>query len=599
MKQRNDKVELYVSDLRGRSNNANNLAKYDRNFRYYEGTLGTSTRSIRNAPPLGMNYIDESVEWDTSVSPNENIIRSVIDTLVAKMSELKIRPFFNPIKGNYKTRKIVKQMQIFFDDYFEKQNILNKVNYETFRNALIFDTGYVFINPWSLSLHTIKPTEIAYYGAEDHYGDITKVMLSFRDFPGSLIEKWTMLKAPKDDKFFYNVELYFDSDEKEYRIYIDQKLERKGHWVKPVPIVKLHYSNPVIGGKSTSIVDLLFPMQKNLNKLNALIKECAQLNPASLYFAPEGTNITPQSLDNRVGNMIVYRPIPGVTTPIISTHQEFISEQYIKEREYIKKSMFELVGISQLSAMANKPAGLDSGVALRSMENIEADRFGVLVNNIIRCYIDISRLMIEIFPEDAELLPTDISRAKIQWKDVIEQSRQIKIQYSAATLFSRDPAEKLQQIMQYSQAGLINPARVGQLIELPDLEEANALNTAAIDAVDQTVEKAIETGIPEIPKFVSYDLLKKQIATEQNKIYGTSDDVDALTNLDMLDKKLFDTMIKEGFVAVDTSTVNNSEMIGGTGITEAPTEMNDVHLAPDANADPEAGVETALTEGGA
>ena len=51
-------------------------------------------------------------------------------------------------------------------------------------------------------------------------------------------------------------------------------------------------------------------------------------------------------------------------------------------------------------------------------------------------------------------------------------SGKMNIQYTAATALSKEPSEKLKQLMQLSQTGLINPAKIATYLDTPDMEEA-------------------------------------------------------------------------------------------------------------------------------
>ena len=88
----------------------------------------------------------------------------------------------------------------------------------------------------------------------------------------------------------------------------------------------------------------------------------------------------------------------------------FINEQYMKTVQILKEQAYELVGISQLSAQSSKPAGLNSGIALTTMEDIESDRFETQLSQVIRAYVDITRVCINVFPASDNILPLDRMR---------------------------------------------------------------------------------------------------------------------------------------------------------------------------------------------
>src|SRR5574344_2111356 len=70
-----------------------------------------------------------------------NVIKSCIDTLVSKISTNKARPYFSTINGSYKSKRIAKQAQKFFDQVYSDQKVYEKIT-QAYRDSCIFSTGY-------------------------------------------------------------------------------------------------------------------------------------------------------------------------------------------------------------------------------------------------------------------------------------------------------------------------------------------------------------------------------------------------------------------------------------------------------------------------
>lgn len=562
--------DVFLNELR--KNTDKKINKYRRNYARYFSTLINDITNLKNAYPLGMNQIDPSQESDTTSSPSTNVVKSVIDTLVSKIASTKVRPFFTPVDSGWETRKILRQMQKFFDDYFDRNDVNKKVTY-AFRDACIFDTGALFLDPFTYGIDKIAPWQFAVIDAEAEYGSITKLLIQFQDYPTSLLKKFGL---KLENRMYCNLELFFDTSDNTIEIYIDKSLKKTVPYKHDdMPIILLHFCHPVTGRRTISIIDELRGIQAEIDILNAKIKEASQLTPANMFFVPDGTNLQVESLNNRTGNVVRYKPIQGVNSPVEVAAPSFISDQYKQLLDYYIQQAYEMVGISTLSSQSKKPSGLDSGVALQSMENIENDRFETQLNNVIRAYVDIAKTMIRIFPENANVLPEEVGRSSIQWADVVEQNNLINIQYSAADAFSKDPNQKLQQLLQMSQAGMIQQNRIASLIELPDLNNSFTMATAATDAVDQCIENALDNDIYEIPRYISYQLLEQEIATVQNMLFAASGQEIYLERINKLDTLLQSEMVKYGFVDIS----NTEEMM----IAENGMASQGVALAPTAS----------------
>ena len=176
---------------------------------------------------------------------------------------------------------------------------------------------------------------------------------------------------------------------------------------------------------------------------------------------------------------------------------------------------YDTVGISQLSAQSKKPSGLNSGVALTTMEDVESDRFETQLNQVIRAYVDVAKTCIRVFDADKDVLPEISNRVSIKWSDIIKESDNMSIQYSGADSLSKDPSTKLQQLQSLATAGVIPSARISQLMQIPDLEMGYSLSNNAIDAVMEVIKECIEDDNFDVPEYVPFELLKEEIINTQ------------------------------------------------------------------------------------
>jgi len=499
------------------------------------------------------------------------------------VASAKVRPYFTPIQGTYNTIKVLKQTQIFFDDLYERIDAVKKITM-AFRDACIFDTGYIFVNPFDYSVMKINPYQASILDAEYHYGKITKALITFEDVPRTILK--SVYKIDQKEPYA-KLDLYIDTEEKKIYLIINggANVVNTVDYNAPIPLVILHYSTPVKGAKTTSIADDLYNIQWNINLINARIKEAATLAPSNLIFVPDGTNINTQNLNNRTGQVIKYKPIPGVGQPVDVAAPAPISPSYQNLLEYYIQKAYEMTGISVLSAQSVNPLGANaSGAALQSMENIESTRFETQLNQVVRAYVDLSKLLIAMLPDNIDILPVEANRSGYTWKDVKEQSNLINIQYSAQSMLSKDPSKRLEQIIQLSQVGLIPQGKIGRFLEMPDLSEVFNIMTVAQDAVDKVIQLAVEQDYYEIPRYVSYDLLAQSITAMQNQLLGAyteknPDTLVALNRINTLDNKLQELLIKQGVIPIQQGDMQVSQSgIAAQGLVEAPNEIDAMNM---------------------
>lgn len=488
-----------------------------RNLRLFTYS-STTTLDISESEVVGFYQRGTfSTSDDTTSAIQENVIASCIETLCSKIASQKVRPFFNTVNGTFKEMQIAKQAQIFFDMLYEENNV-NKIITDAFRNACVFDKGIVKISDDGITNRL--PWNVFFDPREVTYNQITYVAEKLPKTPGRILELKYGIKA--DRNLDYTVYEYYDVMEHIKAIYVQELNKVVTHEYKPniIPYLEIHYTNPVKGDTSQSVVDQLYGIQTQIDELLAVMKDSISVNPGMTLLVPRSSNIKTNMLSNRTGQIIQYDPIPGQTTsPVTYATNDIISPQFVQLLDKLKNDAYEIVGISQLSATSQKPAGLNSGIALNTMEDIESLRFETQLNSVVRLYVDVAKACLDIFPPDIDILPDDLNRANIKWKDIVEARNNMKIQFSAAESLSKDPSEKLKQLVALSQAGVIPQSHIATLMELPDLQSGYNLANNAFNSVYTFIDNVLVSGI--LPDKIPVYLPKNKGGLLETEIVNT------------------------------------------------------------------------------
>ena len=503
-------------------------------------------------------------DGDLLRAPSTNVIKSVIDSLVSKLSNNKVRPFFAPVDGTFKTKKVIRQAQQFFDIYYDKIN-LNNIISETFKDACIFDIGYIIINPFTFEVERVP----SYCIEELNVNGINKVaLIKWIHQPSLILDKYGVSTSRQ----YINVEMLIK--ENEAILYVDEK-KVKTIPTNGYPIVNVYYNEPINNGKTVSIVDELEGIQTQIDLINAKIAATSQLTPANLVFIDEQSGLKSSDVNNKDCQIYPVGIQPGNTSNPVNVVTPVPFDPYWSSMLdfYINKA-YDMIGISQLSAQSRKPSGLDSGVALQTMEDIESDRFEVQVNHFINAYINVTRKLIEIIPEDFEILPADKYQSTMTWATLKEQNNLYKVQYSAATSLSKDPAERAKQIIQMSQIGLITPSKAAELMDMPDLTDAYSDAECMEMAVAAVINNAVEYDLYDIPAYVSLASLAREISLEQNQLFisisagkDNSEVAESLKRLNKLDAIVADKMVQLGMIDMTpTADEGNTEAVSESGL---------------------------------
>ena len=480
--------------------------KCRRNLILYEFTPNMDLTSQNDSTTVGF-YNAGNAENTSMIQ--ENVIRSCIDTLGSKIASQKVTPFFNTVNGTFREIQVVKAAQQFFDILYDELNV-NKTVVQAFVDSCITDRGIIYVNKDNKNIERIQPWQFFFDPREYAYGQLTHCAFKKTDYPASLLTEKTDLQT-------VTLHEYWSIKEHIHATYIEElnKVSFDKWDANILPFAILRWSNPVKASSSTCVVDLLFGIQKQINYLLSQIKDASKSSFGIKYIVPTDSDVKINRLNNSNGEIIEYTPqmTPNGVMPVQPITPAFMDGQWFTALQQFKQDAYEMVGISQLSAMSQKPSGLNTGVGLQTMEDIESDRFETQLNSVIRVYVDIAKICMEVFDPLEEVLPSSIYRGHITWKDITEARNLMSIQFSSLDKISKDPVVKQQIISQWVNSGYISRAHAMQLLEIPDDVRGYSLMNRDLNAVLAVIDDCIEKDIYDIPIYINTSLLKEEIVS--------------------------------------------------------------------------------------
>lgn len=505
--------------------------KYRSNLVLYEDTAGIDLDSFRSTVTVGFRR--SNTQRNTTPDMSYNVIKSCIDTLQSMVEERGVRPFLNLKKGQYRDVRIAKILQYFFDQHFEKIG-LSKTMANIFKNSAIFDTGVLQIV--GKEVKSVLPWQIYVDPAEELYGKITKVYYERKQYPVSIVED--NIKQVNDTTTFGE---YWDLKKKIHVRFYETGEMFSETYNGPIPFLKLYFSSPVLKG-CNSLADQLRSIQLEINFLLNAVKDASQKTNINSIFMPKGAFVGAKKLNNGVGNIIEYDATRLNSAPLTVSTPPFADPEYMKTFEELKANAAELTGVSQLAQASLKPAGINSGKGLQTLEDIQAGRFESIFRSIVKMYVDLTILFVELQPDEEMVLPEDDFRMNCTWKAAKELMSKMKIQYCGTDAVSKDPATKAQVIQMYIQSGLVPQEMIAQLLEVPDLDTTYSVMQNSWNSIQTVIDRCIFEDKFEIPPFANFLLLSKEIVNTQMMLF-TADPEKNLEDINKL-TKLFSLVYK-------------------------------------------------------
>jgi hypothetical protein len=486
------------------------------------------TRLYSNVNMLGLNGLSftkvSSIASSIKDRVTYNVCQSVIDTIVAKMAKNRPKPLFLTSGGDYKLVRKAKKLSKFCDGIFY-ENDAYKWGPEILRDACIYGDGivHIFEQNGRVKWERVVATELIVDTIESMYGDARQmhrikavdrgvILDSFPnkkkiievanstsgDLTGMYVntadlvtirESWHLRSGPdaKDGLHVIsleNGELFVEEWDKDY-----------------FPFVFIKSSKRPFGFWAQGTVERLQSMQLEINKILWVIQRSMHLHGTYRVWLKTGSKLPKEHVNNDIGAVLVSDEMPQYLS------SSFIPAEYFQHLTTLKEQAYNQEGISQLSAVAKKPAGLDSGKALREYNDIESDRFTVLGQHYEDFFMDCAKLSIavakEIHEEKGEYkvqAPGKKFTETIDWADIdLEEDEYIMKCFPVSSL-PDDPAGRLQTIQEYMQAGILSIRQGRRLLDFPDLEAEETLDTAREEYLHTILEKIVDEGDYTVPE---------------------------------------------------------------------------------------------------
>ena len=482
-----------------------------------------SARLYGNSNIMGISGLSFSKIQSTQATLKDrvsyNVIQSCVDTLQSKISKNKPKPAFITSGANWKIQRQAKQLDKFIDGIFY-ENHAYQLGAIIAKDAMVFGDGmiHVFEHEGRCKFERVIPSEIYVDQMESFYGyprQIHRVKNVDRGVLMTLYPEAADVIATAEPAriditgTFQNIadqitvcesyHLPSGPDQKDglHVIAIDRAILFKEPWVKPYfPFAKLPWSHRLYGYWGQGLAEQLQNLQLEINKILWVIQRSMHMAGSFKVFLEHGSKIVKEHISNDIGVLINYTGTPPqyVTPPIVPP-------EVYAHLQTLKSQAFEQAGISMLSATSQKPAGLNSGKALREFNDIETERFMAVGHAYEQFYIDLSKLAIDviqdIFAREKSYrvhTPGKTFLETLDWKSIKLDDDEYTLKIYPVSKLPSDPAGQLQTITEYIQAGFITQRAGRRLLDFPDLDRAEDLATAQEDYLHKVIEQMIDDG---------------------------------------------------------------------------------------------------------
>lgn len=527
-----------------RGSQSTRLAEYEICARLYGNTPTTPGR-VRTVSPF------------RDTTPTFNVVQSTIDTALSMLARNKPKPYYLTSGGNFRQRRKAKRLNKFAEGIFYECGAY-RLGHEARRDGLVYGDGktHVFERNGRVCMERVLPEELFVDDLEARYGNPRQMhrvrqvdrsvlrqlfpskgaALQYRgDAPTMEItgtraltsdlvtvrESWHLPSGPKakDGKHIITIDGY--------------ALTKMEPWEHDFfPFATFRWSPRLTGYWSQGAAEQLRALQIEITKIDKLIARSIHLGGTFKVVLPIGSQVPDEHINNNLGTLIHAAPgfepkyiLPPVVQP----------ELYERRRELIHNA-FDQIGISQLAATSQKPAGLDSGRALREYSDINSDRFRTVGESDEEYHLDLARLAVVVARDIAKRdgsykvkVPGSRATSDVDWKEIDLDEDAYVMQCFPVSSLPTDPAGRLQQVQEYAQAGYLSPRQARRLLDFPDIEQVETLANAGEEHLTKELDRLVEGDPNPFPSPETYDdlAMARELALQyyqEGKAQGLEED---------------------------------------------------------------------------
>lgn len=452
-----------------------------------------------------------------------NVVQSMVDTVVSKIAKNKPRPMVLTEAGNFSQQRRAKKLSQFIEGQFYASEFYAK-SAVAFMDSCIFGTGAlkVYREDGEIKVDRVFIDELKVDDREAMYGaprNLAQEKWIHREVLISMWPKDEMLiraaTSPNNSTYTafnpsspdmvlvreaWHLPTKKGAGDGKHVISIQNHTLVDEEWDKMYfPFIFWRWGTRPLGFFGQGLAEQLQGLQLEINKILRTIQVSMHLVSVPKLFVEASSKIVSAHLDNRIGSVIKYAgvaPTPGQLGTI--------PPELFAHLDRLYQRAFEIAGISQLSATSQKPAGLNSGKALREYNDLETERFMTVAQRYEQCFLDAVPIMVDLAKEiDEEQKEEGGYKLKIKgkkfletikWKDVDMDEDQYSMAVFPASALSNTPAGRLAEVQELIQAGFMGKEDAMKLLDFPDLQGFYNYANAGVENIDRAIERMVEDG---------------------------------------------------------------------------------------------------------
>jgi hypothetical protein len=456
-----------------------------------------------------------------------NLARSIVDAAHAE-SEQSTRVSFITDGGSWRLQRQAEKREAFVSGEFRRMNwrsLKSKIRL----HAAIFGTGVgkvfrdgdkvgcALTHPWNLHVDDADGSHgepramyeralVDRYVLAARYPESREAILrapaapqdgmSVGDRSDDRVEAWEAVRLPSGD----------GAGDGRHVLAVPGATLRDVPWERDYfPYLVLYFREPAVGFWGAGVCELLGTVQETISRAEKQIEAANWIHGHARLWAPAGA-VNALKISNEPGTVNEYN---GSQPPTMLAGN-ILSPEIYSDRQSQVEMAYRLTGVSGTAAQNIKPAGINSGKALRMFNELSSKPILPFLKACELLDVEAARRVIDIasdvYEETGEYASRAVKRdgiASVDFGD-IGDAEEFEIEAFPVSALSRTPGGRLADIEEMIQSGLAaalgwEPAELLDMLDFPDLRAQGDLVKAPLMLLRSRIEDILDGGDPIAP----------------------------------------------------------------------------------------------------
>ena len=458
---------------------------------------------------------------------------NVIDTVVTKVCKSRIVPMALTSGGSYGDRRKAKLFNRLISGLFWESGVFEN-DYRWSTDCLVKDCGAakVVARGGRVVVERLDPDSLYWDPAEAYLTGKVRTI-----YEESFIDRFRLLEllkewdadTPENVKHVQEV-LYESTDDPMYASAHNVDLVRvREAWhlpsgkgakdgkhcvtVKDLTLVMEDYDEeslphelltnklPVYGLTSPPLMAKIIGPQREYNRLMESFRNAhATLGRPSVFLRRQA-NINKAEVDDVAGSFIM---VDDPATDVREWNPQPLHPQNYDWAQNILSNMEKVASVPETNLAGKPPEGISAAKALQLLDDIVAEKLTQFIRarekfycNIAEKCLQVSRRLAgsggtyKVLAETGE--HRELEEVNLADCDIPIGSYRLKV--FPTSFLSQSPSARYEFLSEMRQRGDIDELEFRQLVDMPDLDAENDLETATVDIIDQCVEAILSRGL--------------------------------------------------------------------------------------------------------